>query len=170
MGKAEVLCNGLVEDAKRMWKVYATIRRDVVSCRDPPSCTREVAETIDRNYGRLIKWANVECRGEVREMMFNWMDRRADSFAGERLLKKCGDPRPRTPITEPSEHQIDVRALREKVAYFAQEVGATVLIKRDVVYIRELNACLTQTISDRLRRKSCPMLYTTESLLLRGSN
>ena len=93
-----------VEDAKRMWKVYATIRRDVVSCRDPPSCTREVTETIDRNYGRLIKWADVECRGEVREMMFNWMDRRADSFAGERLLKKCGDPRPRTPITQPSEH------------------------------------------------------------------
>jgi hypothetical protein len=56
MGKAEVLCNGLVEDAKRMWKVYATVRRDFVSCRDPPSCTREVTETIDRNYSRLIKW------------------------------------------------------------------------------------------------------------------
>ena len=118
MGKAEVLCNGLVEDAKRMWKVYATIRRDVVSCRDPPSCTREVTETIDRNYGRLIKWTDVECRGEVREMMFNWMDRRADSFAGERLVKKCGDPRPRTPITQPSEHQIDVRSLRNEVGYF----------------------------------------------------
>jgi len=101
-----------------MWKVYATIRRDVVSCRDPPSCTREVTETIDRNYGRLIKWADVECRGEVREMMFNWMDRRADSFAGERLLKKFGDARPRTPITQPSEHQIDVRSLRNEVGYF----------------------------------------------------
>src|SRR5215471_20583865 len=104
MGKAEVLCNGLVEDAKRVWKVSPTIRGDVVSSRDPPSCTREVTETIDRNYGRLIKWADVECRREVREMMFNWMDRRTDSFAGECLLKKCGDARPRTPITQPPEH------------------------------------------------------------------
>src|SRR5262249_36884777 len=118
MRKAEVLCNGLVEDAKRMWKVYATIRRDVVSCRDPPSCTREVTETIDRNYGRLIKWADVECRGQVCEMMFNGMDLRADSFAGERLLKKCGDSGPRTPVTQPSEHQIDVRLLRNEVGYF----------------------------------------------------
>src|SRR5262249_2734122 len=170
MGKAEVLCNGLVEDAKRMWKVYATIRRDVVSCRDPPSCTREVTETIDRNYGRLIKWADVECRGEVREMMFNWMDRRADSFAGERMLKKCRDPRPSTQNPPQSVNQTDVRSFGEKVAYFAHQVGATVLIKRDVVYIRELNACFSQTISDRLRRNSCPILYTTESLLLRGSN
>jgi hypothetical protein len=98
------------------------------------------------------------------------MDCRADRLPGKGVLKKRWYPCPRTPITQAAEHQIDVGALREKVAYFAQEVCAVVLIKGDVVNIRELNACFTQAISDRLRRKSCPMLYTPESLLLRGSN
>src|SRR6516225_2652097 len=108
MGKAEVLCNGLVEDAKRMRKVYATKRRDVVSCRDPPSCTREVTETIDRNYGRLVEGADVESRGKVSQMMLDWVDCRADGLSWECLLKKSWKPGPRTSITQPSEHQIDV--------------------------------------------------------------
>ena len=68
-------------------------------------------------------------------MMLDRVDCRADGFAGERLFEKSGDPRPRTPITQPSENQFDVRAFRNKVAYFAQEVGATVLIEGDVLYV-----------------------------------
>ena len=45
-------------------------------------------------------------------MMLDRVDRRADGLAGERLLQKSGDPRPRTSITQAPEHQIDVRTLR----------------------------------------------------------
>ena len=68
-------------------------------------------------------------------MMLDRVDCRADGFAGERFFEKSGDPPPRTPITQPPENQTDVRALGNKVAYFAQEVGATVLIEGDVVYV-----------------------------------
>jgi hypothetical protein len=37
-----------------------------------------------------------------------------------------------------------------------------------MVHIRELHTCLTQTISDSLRRKSCPMLDAAEALFLSG--
>src|ERR1700730_6676098 len=102
--------------------------------------------------------------------MLDRVDCRADSFARERLLEKSGDPGSRTPIAQSPEHQIDVRAHCNKVAYFPQQVGPTVLIKGDVIYIREPDPCFTQTISDRLRRESRPMLCTAESLLLRGSD
>jgi hypothetical protein len=70
-GESQVLRNGLVEYAERMWKVYAPVSRDDVSRRNPPSGTGEVAEAVNRNDGRLIKRANMKCGGEVREMMFN---------------------------------------------------------------------------------------------------
>jgi hypothetical protein len=38
----------------------------------------------------------------------------ADGLAGESLLEKNGEPRPRTSITQPAEHQID-RILRSKL-------------------------------------------------------
>jgi hypothetical protein len=56
----------------------------------------------------------------VGEVMLDRVQCRADGFAGERLLEKSGDPRPRTPITQAAEHQVDVRAVCYKVAYFPQ--------------------------------------------------
>ena len=76
-------------------------------------------------------------------MMLDRVDCRAEGLAGELLRDKLGDPRPGTPITQPIEHQIDVRALEQEVPYFAQQVCATVLIKGDVIYIRKADACFT---------------------------
>ena len=66
------------------------------------------------------------------------------------------------------EHQIDVRALDQEIANLAHKIGATVLIERDVIHIREPDTCLAQAIGDGLRGKPGPMLDAAEALLLGG--
>ena len=88
------MCNGLVENAERMWKVYATIKGDVVSCRDSPSCTREIAEAIYGDYRCLIEGADMESRGKVSQMMLDRVNCRTDGLSGECLLKKNWKPCP----------------------------------------------------------------------------
>ena len=106
----------------------------------------------------------------MRQMMLDAVEFRAHGLARKGLLQENGKPRPGAAIAYPAEHQIDVGALGQEIADLAHKVGTTVLIKRDVLHIRKLNACLTQAISDSLRRKSRPMLYTAEALLLGGRN
>src|SRR5262249_22767628 len=120
MGKAEELRDGLIENSERMRKIHATVGQDFGLHRDPPGCTREIAEAIDRDYRCLIEGADMESRGKVSQMMLDRVDRRTDGLSGECLLKKSWNPCPRKSITQSSEHQIDVRSLRNKVGYFPQ--------------------------------------------------
>ena len=56
----------------------------------------------------------------------------------------------------------------QQVAELAQQIGATVLIDRDMIDVGERDACLAQAIGDRLRGKARPMLDAAEALLLGG--
>src|SRR5262249_19875865 len=97
-----------------------TVSRDVISRRNSPSCAREVAEAIDRDDRCLIERADMESRGKVSQMMLDRVNCRTDDLFRKCLLKKGWKPRPRTSITQPSDHQSDVRSLRNKVGYFSQ--------------------------------------------------
>ena len=106
----------------------------------------------------------------MRQMMLHPVEFRAHGLAREGLLQQNREPLAGAAIAYPAEHQIDVGALGQKIANLAHEVGATVLIKRNVFHIRNLNACLTQTIGDGVGGKPRPMLYAAKSLLLGGSD
>ena len=103
-------------------------------------------------------------------MMLHAVEFRAHGLAREGLLQQNREPRAGAAIAYPAEHQIDIGALGQEIADLAHEVGATVLIERDVFHVRKLNACLTQTIGDGVRRKPRPMLDAAESLLLGSSD
>jgi hypothetical protein len=64
---------------------------------------------------------------------------------------KNGKTRAGTAIADPAEHQTDVGALREKIGDLAHQIGATVLIERDVLHIGKQEPRLRQAISDSLR-------------------
>src|SRR5262249_53156565 len=106
----------------------------------------------------------------MRKMMLHSVEFRAHSLARERPLQQNLEPLTGQAIAYPAEHQIDVGALGQKIADLAHKIGAIVLIKRNVLHIRNLNACLTQTISDGAGGKTRPMLYAAKSFLLGGSD
>ena len=101
-------------------------------------------------------------------MMLDAVEFRAHGLAREGLLQQNRDARAGAAIAQPAEHQIDVGALGQEIADLAHEVGATVLIERDVIHVGKLNACLAQAIGDGLGGKSRPMLDAAEPLLLGG--
>src|SRR5262245_9754758 len=106
----------------------------------------------------------------MRQVMLNAVDLRADGLTRESLLQEHANSPPRAPIPQPAEYQIDVRVLEEKIIYLARKIGATILIKCDVLYFREPDACFVQAVGHSLRRKTSPMLNTPESLFLSGGN
>ena len=99
----------------------------------------------------------------MRQMMLYPVEFCAHCLAREGLLQQNLKSLAGAAIAYPAEHEVDIGALGQKIADLAYEVGATVLIKRNVVHIRNLNACLMQTIRDCMEGKPRPMLYAAES-------
>ena len=170
MRKAEILRERLIEDAERMREIDPAMSRDFASRRRPPGRAREIAESIDRNNGRLIEGADVECRGKMRQMMLYLWNSARTVWPGKACSSRTGSPARARRLRIRLSTKVDVGALGQEIADLAHEVGATVLIERDVLHIRKLNACLSQAIGDSMRRKSRPMLDAAESLLLGGRN
>ena len=83
-------------------------------------------------------------------MMLHPVEFRAHGLAREGLLQQNRKSRAGAAIAYPAEHEVDVGALGQEIADLAHEIGATVLIKRNVLHIRNLNACLMQAIRDCL--------------------
>src|SRR5687767_11597165 len=98
-----------------------------------PSRARKVAKPVDRNHCGAFERRNMECRGEVCEMMFYAVEFRPDGLARVGLLQQNGNSRACSAIAQTAEHQIEVRAPDQKVADLAQQVGATVLIESDML-------------------------------------
>src|SRR5438552_18252032 len=71
IGKAEILGQGLVEDAERVREMHPALDADLRPATDPPGGAGKVAQTIDRNDNRLVEGRDVECRGQMREMMLD---------------------------------------------------------------------------------------------------
>src|SRR5437016_4083654 len=55
--------------------------------------------------------------------------------------------------------------MSDRIADLAQTLGAAILVDRDVIEIGEAQACFTQAIGNRFRRKPCPMLDAAKPLL-----
>src|SRR5262249_35793250 len=120
----------------------------------------------DGYHSCLVEGTYVECRSHMRQMMLDCVELPASYLTRKGLLQKTPNVRARTTITEPVQHQIDGRPLRQKIYNLAHELRTIILIEGDMVHIGELHACLTQAISSSLRRKSCPMLDAAEPFLL----
>src|SRR2546426_7062927 len=73
IGKAEILGQGLVEDAERMREMDPPLDADLPPATHSPGGAGKVAEAVDRNDDRLVEGRHVKRRGQMREMMLDGM-------------------------------------------------------------------------------------------------
>ena len=88
MRKAEILRERLIEDAERMREIDSAFDRDFTPRCRAPRRAREIAESVDRDDGRLIERADMEGRGQMRQMMLDAVELRAQGLARKGLLQK----------------------------------------------------------------------------------
>src|SRR5262245_44508594 len=69
-------------------------------------------------------------------------------------------------ISYPAEHEVEVGSTRDEIRNLAPEIGPTVLVESNVIYIGQLYTGFPQAVGHSLRRKSGPMLDTPEALFL----
>ena len=62
IGKAEIVGQSLVKNSERVRKINPPRDLDVGAAADAPGCACEIAETVDRDDGRLGERRHVESR------------------------------------------------------------------------------------------------------------
>jgi hypothetical protein len=104
------------------------------------------------------------------QMVLHAVEFRSQSLPRKCLLEKDGERATGAPIVQPTQYQIDVRPVDQKIEYLAREIGATILIECDVLHVRKSDTGFPQAILDGPRGKPGPMLYAPEPFLLRSGN
>ena len=97
-------------------------------------------------------------------MMLDRVDLAAKPLAWKRRVKEFGNSLPVAPIADPIADQAKTRRMGGKIGEPPHAMGAPVLIDRDMRHIAEPQPRFPQAISDRLRRKSGPVLDPPEAL------
>ena len=92
MGKAKILRQRLIEDAERMRKIDAAIDADVAALPDAPGGAGEIAEAVDRDDDRLLEGRDVKGRGEMGEVMLDFMKLAAENRPGNAARRRSGIP------------------------------------------------------------------------------
>ena len=169
MRKAEILRDRLIKNAEGMRKIHAAVDGDRAALPGAPGRAGEIAETVDRDHGGTLERRHQKARRKVRKMMLDRMDLPSESRAGQRRQLALDRSAPAA-VAQPVEQQQRLRPRGQDVPQAARGVGARVAVDGHVRDIGRRDARFSQTISDRLRRKTGPVLDTAEALLLRGGN
>src|SRR5574341_209254 len=101
----------------------------------------------------------------MREVVLDAVDLTGELLAREHLREKLSGVGALGAEADLLQHQLERRTRTDQVSKLAAEVGAGVLVECDVGNVRKSNACLVQTVADRFRRKTCPVLNATKALL-----
>src|SRR5690348_17500080 len=100
-------------------------------------------------------------------MMLDVMHLAAKMLVREALCQKLRHPCPRAAVSPARQYERRTRTPQQQITELAREMGRAVLVECDVIDVGQCNSSFRQTISDRLRRETGPMLLSTESFLLR---
>ena len=145
--------------------MHPALDADLRPATDSPGGAGKVAETIDRNDDRLVEGRHVKRRGQMREMMLDGVEFAAKPLARKGSVEKFGNSRAAAAIAQPIEDQPGTRRMGCEIGEPAQPVGAPILIDCDMRDIVQPQPRFPQAISDRLGRKSGPVLDAPEALL-----
>src|SRR5205823_2506412 len=98
-------------------------------------------------------------------MMFDMPNIDFEPLPRKNLLQVLRNTTSAMAVTEAAEHEPKIRASTREIAQLPPKICPAVLVQRDIVEIARPDPSLSQTISDRVRRKPCPMLYAAETFL-----
>ena len=91
-------------------------------------------------------------------------------LAGKARGHQFRDVSSSAPVLQAVKHEAEIRAFCHQIGQLPEEIGPAVLIDRNMLNIRQGEACFPQAIGNCLRRKANPMLHTAKPLLFRRSN
>src|SRR5262245_25929854 len=98
-----------------MGKINPAINFDLRAASCSPCGARKIAKSIDRENYRLLERRNVECRGKMRQMMFDTVYVAAKALAGERLRQQIIDPAACQAVFEPSYNEPEMGSLFDQI-------------------------------------------------------
>src|SRR5205823_1411753 len=87
MREPEILGQSLVKDAERVREIHPSFELDIRSAANAPSSAGEIAESVNRDDGRLVKRRHMKRGREVRQVMFDIVELTANTFPGERAFE-----------------------------------------------------------------------------------
>src|SRR5437764_8501941 len=128
---------GLVKDAERMRKVDPPRDLDFAPLTDTPHRAGKVAEAVDRDNDCFFKRRDMECRGEMREMVLDIVECSAKAVTRKGLGEQLGNLLPPAAVPEAREHQVHFGRVAEKIADLSHAMDAVVQIDGDMVDIAE---------------------------------
>src|SRR5262249_59810590 len=76
--ETEILRHRLIEDTERVRKQHPAIERQQGIVATAPCRTGKITKAVNRYDIGVAKWRNVECRGEMCEMVLDVFDRPAN--------------------------------------------------------------------------------------------
>src|SRR5215212_4892440 len=118
---------------------------------------REIAETVYRNAGRLVKAGDQKGGSEMGEMMFDVVKLGFDFVAVglfQPLLHRCRA----ADVSDLLQHQRRTRPVSENKLQPSAVVSAGLTIDRDVLDVAPSHASFAKAIIDRHGRQTGPML------------
>ena len=170
MRKAEILREGLIENAQRMREQHAPFDAQGIVATDAPSSAGKITESI-HGYGyRFAIGRDKKARSQVRQVVLDPVQLRTQVAIGIEALELRLYREAPPLIAQPIENQPRRGTVQKRIAQAPQQVRLRVAVDGDVVDITQADPAFRQAVADGLRGKASPMLDPSKSFLLSGGD
>src|SRR5262249_27243283 len=135
-----------------------------------PGSAGKVAKAVNGHHCSRSKRRDVISGDQMAQVMLDVVHLTLKAIAGKCFGQQFTHVLPFSAVAKPLKDQRRIGTLPGEISKFAPEVGAAVLIERDMIQLAETDAGFAQAISDRLGGKSRPVLDAAKALFFRGGN